>query len=285
MKPICVYHYPCADGFAAAWVFRRKFGDGVELVPGQYQKEPPAFTGRKIFLTDFSYKRPVVEKLLEQGNDITLIDHHKSALEDLDGLLPMDHSSLAHSGGMLAWKFCFPDEEPPQLLRHIEDRDLWKFELPGTREIQAALFSYEYDFDVWDTLMLQTPLQKLYEEGVALERKHWKDIRELLKLTRGYMAIGGLSMPVANMPYTLSSDACQELIKYFGTEAAACYFDTPEGRNFSLRAAKGSSVDVSEIAKMYGGGGHKNAAGFSVGTRHLLCHLRPVSVDLAVPQA
>lgn len=276
MKPICVYHHPCADGFGAAWVFHHKFGDGVELVPGQYQKEPPAFENRKIFLTDFSYKRPVVEALKAKGNDLVLIDHHKSALEDLEGVLPMDHCSLHHSGAMLAWKFCFPDREPPQLLRHIEDRDLWKFELPGTREIQAALFSYEYDLAVWDTLMLQTPLQKLYDEGVALERKHFKDIRELLKITQGRMAIGGLTMPVANVPYTLSSDACQELMKQHGTEAAACYWDTAEGRSFSLRSAKDGTVDVSEIAKLYGGGGHKNAAGFSVDNGHLLSHVRLV---------
>jgi nanoRNase/pAp phosphatase (c-di-AMP/oligoRNAs hydrolase) len=41
---------------------------------------------------------------------------------------------------------------------------------------------------------------------------------------------------------------------------AACYWDTPEGRVFSLRSI--GDFDVSEIAKQYGGGGHKNASGF-----------------------
>jgi oligoribonuclease NrnB/cAMP/cGMP phosphodiesterase (DHH superfamily) len=285
MKPICVYHYPCADGFAAAWVFRRKFGDGVELVPGQYQQQVPSFAGRKIFLTDFSYKRDTVEKLLEQGNDITLIDHHKTALEDLDGLLPMDHSSLAHSGGMLAWKFCFPGEEPPQLLRHIEDRDLWKFELPGTREIQAALFSYEYDFDVWDCLMRQceTPegLERLRVEGEAIERKHWKDLRELLKATQremifaappGMPTVTGVTLPVANIPYTLASDAGHAMATNHKAKAAACYFDTADGRQFSLRSLP-DGPDVSAIAKLYGGGGHRNAAGFKVPRGHWLASL------------
>lgn len=68
-------------------------------------------------------------------------------------------------------------------------------------------------------------------------------------------------VPVACLPYTLSSDAGHMMAK--GEPFAACYWDTPEGRCFSLRSAE-DGMDVSEIAKDYGGGGHKHAAGFRV---------------------
>jgi len=42
-----------------------------------------------------------------------------------------------------------------------------------------------------------------------------------------------------------------------------CPWDTPEGRVFSLRS-NDEGVDVSEVAKQYGGGGHRNASGFKV---------------------
>jgi nanoRNase/pAp phosphatase (c-di-AMP/oligoRNAs hydrolase) len=48
-----------------------------------------------------------------------------------------------------------------------------------------------------------------------------------------------------------------------GRAFAATYYDTDKSRVFSLRSSKGG-VDVGEVAKLFGGGGHKHAAGFSV---------------------
>jgi hypothetical protein len=153
-----------------------------------------------------------------------------------------------------------PNLHPPRLLLHVEDRDLWRFLLPKTREIQASVFSQPYDFAVWDALMT-APLDKLALEGEAIERKHFKDILELTKVVTRRMRIGGYNVPIANLPYTLASDAGHLLSQ---NEAfAGCYYDTPQGRNFSLRSAEGG-VDVSAIAKQYGGGGHRHAAGFRV---------------------
>ncbi len=73
------------------------------------------------------------------------------------------------------------------------------------------------------------------------------------------MTIGGWDVPVANLPYTMSSDAGHRLAQ--GEPFAACYWDTPNGRVFSLRSTD-DGLDVSAIAKQYGGGGHEHAAGF-----------------------
>jgi oligoribonuclease NrnB/cAMP/cGMP phosphodiesterase (DHH superfamily) len=167
---------------------------------------------------------------------------------------------MSHSGAVLTWEHFFPGQEPPPLLLHIEDRDLWRFALQNTRQIQANVFSFPYDFQVWDTLMAAAPAT-LATEGEAIERKHFKDIRELLGVTTRDMVIGGHRVPVANLPYTMSSDAGHELAK--GRPFAACYWDTPDGRVFSLRS-NDDGVDVAEVAKQYGGGGHRNASGFRV---------------------
>ncbi len=137
---------------------------------------------------------------------------------------------------------------------------MWRFSLPGTREITAALFSYPYDFARWDALML-TPLEALWQEGVALLRKHDKDVREMLRHTRRELIIDGYRVPAANLPPTMASDAGHILAA--GAPFAAIYIDTPSGRQFSLRSTD-ESLDVSEIARAYGGGGHRNAAGFRV---------------------
>ena len=276
MKPMIIYHGNCADGFSAAWCFWRKYHHDAEYVAGVYQQEPPDVTGREVFLVDFSYKRDVVEKMLLTADSVTLIDHHKTAIDDLAPLKAKWASDpgatgdnfgwfcdLERSGATLAWDYLFPDEARPLLLGHIEDRDLWRFKLPNTREIQANVFSYEYTFEQWDELMSadQVGLLKMTVAGAAIERKHHKDIVELVKVCKRRMVIGGNEVWVASLPYTLTSDAGHLMAE--GEPFAACYWDTEDGRVFSLRSQE-NGVDVSEIAKTYGGGGHKHAAGFKV---------------------
>ena len=267
MNPLCIYHGNCADGFGAAWVFKRFADREFDFHAGTYQDAPPDVTGRDVYLVDFSYKRPVVEAMLERASRIVVIDHHKTAIDDLQPLIDSRRieslCSLEHSGAVLAWRwFCGNnhDDSMPKLLAHIEDRDLWRFTLERTREIQANVFSHPYDFDVWDELM-ETDPQKLAEEGAAIERKHHKDIAELVGVVTRELVIGGYRVPVANLPYTLTSDAGHLLAK--GRPFAGCYWDTPDGRVFSLRSQE-NGIDVSEIAKLYGGGGHKHASGFRV---------------------
>lgn len=265
MKPLCIYHGNCADGFGAAWVFKR-FGEReYDFHAGVYQDSPPDVEGREVYLVDFSYKRAVVEQMREKATRVVLIDHHKTAIDDLAPLIESKAvealTSLDHSGAVLAWQYLRPhDYNMPMLLRHIEDRDLWRFALPGTREIQANVFSYPYDFAVWDELM-DRPVAELISEGRAIERKHFKDIDELVHVVTRRMVIGGHNVPVANLPYTLTSDAGHKLAK--GEAFAGCYWDTPTGRVFSLRS-QDDGLDVSEIAKQYGGGGHIHASGFRV---------------------
>lgn len=289
-KPLCIYHAQCADGFGAAWAVRRALGvDGVDFHAGVYQNPPPDVTGRQVIMVDFSYKRPVLEAMAEQAKSILILDHHKTAAEDLapfaveecgDGRLSytdvpgmwrdfeelgkpkiMALFDMKRSGATLAWDVFHPHERRPRLIEHIEDRDLWLFKLPGTREIQASVFSFPYDFAVWDELMLERNPESLRAEGRAIEHKHHKDIAELVAVSKRPMKIGGHIVPVANLPYTLTSDAGNLMAE--GQPFAACYMDTPKGRVFSLRS-KPEGVDVSEIAKAYGGGGHKNASGFTI---------------------
>lgn len=265
--PLCIYHGNCADGFGAACVVRAALGKDVEFFAGFYQNPPPKVDGRDVIIVDFSYKRPVMLDILDRAAKVTIIDHHKSAQEDLAGL--EDHPNkptilfdMEHSGAMLTWLYFFPSARPPMLLQHIEDRDLWRFKMPATREIQAALFSYPYDFDVWKKLMENEMVPSLISDGAAIDRKHFKDIKELLQIVTRPMMIGGHKVPVANVPYTMGSDAAHILCEQNPDATfAGYYYDKPIGREFGLRSLE-SGADVSKIAVQYGGGGHAHAAGF-----------------------
>jgi len=275
-RVVVIYHGKCADGFSGAWVCRRYLEKRkkelsvpmtIEYYPGVYQVDPPDTKGAIVYMVDFSYKRPVMQKIIDEASAVIHLDHHKTAIEDLAGLEApwyITRFDNDHSGAMIAWNYFFPNEEPPTMLRHIEDRDLWRFKLQGTREINAAVFSYDYTFENWDELMTQSAagIRQLENEGAALERKHFKDIKEMLDVVYTDINVGGYVLKCANLPYTLSSDAGHILCETqpFG----CCFYFKPNGVEFSLRSNDTKVVDVSEIAKQYGGGGHRNAAGFRV---------------------
>lgn len=262
---ICIYHGNCADGFGSACVVRRALGEDVEFYPGVYQNPPPDVTGKHVILVDFSYKRPVLEAMIKVAASVLILDHHKTAeadLKDLPGATVVFDQE--HSGAVIAWRHYFPGKAVPKMLMYIEDRDLWKFNLAYSREVAAGLFSYPYDFGVWMPIVFclhDGAWRDLRQAGEAIERKHHKDIAELLEVCKRPLIIGGFRVMAANLPYVFSSDAGHKLCAEgpFG----ACYYDTPEHRVFSLRSTD-AGEDVSAVAKLYGGGGHRNAAGFRV---------------------
>lgn len=279
MKPLCIYHGNCADGFTSAWVVRKALGDDVEFHSGIYGQPPPAIIGRDVIMVDFSYKRPVIDAMAKDAQSIFILDHHKTAAADLAGFdMPQvpdyyrDAGSprsiraifdMERSGAQVTWDFFNPGKPRPLLVDYTGDRDLWRFDLPFSREINAFVFANEYRFDYWDHLDRQLrdhmDVQRVAEMGGAIEKKHHKDVAELVGVTKRRMVIGGRDVPVANIPYTLTSDAGHLMAQ--GEAFAACYWDTPAGRVFSLRSTD-AGADVSVIAKSYGGGGHRNAAGF-----------------------
>lgn len=281
MKPLCIYHGNCFDGFTAAWAVWKRFGEDADYVGANYGEDPPDVTGRDVIIVDFSYKRPMLMEMVKAARTILVLDHHKTAEEDLSGLLaarsyePDDlimaaqldatfpiraNFDMNRSGAGLAWDF-FHHTPRPKIIDHVEDRDLWRFALPFTREIHAAMSSYPFDFWVWDEIAIKCDRGDLIAEGVAIDRKHLRDIDTLLKITTRRATIMGHDVPIANMPVTMCSDAGNIMAK--GEPFAATYYDGPTHRCYSLRS-NDAGLDVSMIAKVYGGGGHRNAAGFKL---------------------
>jgi oligoribonuclease NrnB/cAMP/cGMP phosphodiesterase (DHH superfamily) len=268
MTTLCIYHSECLDGFTAAWVVRRYFLrnslPNVEFHAGVYNEPLPDVFGKDVILVDFSYKRELMEILVQCAKSVLVLDHHDSAMRDLAGFTAPNLTmffDMERSGAMMAWHHFFPSENPPRLIRHVQDRDLWKFNLVNTKEIVAAVFSYAYTFENWDKL-IQTATSALAVDGIPILRKHYKDIKELLPVVSRQMLIGGHVVWVANVPKTMGSDAA-EIQHQHGQIFGAYYYDAEKHRVFGLRSGKGG-IDVGAIAFSYGGGGHKSSSGFRI---------------------
>ena len=165
MVPLIIFHslngaMHCDDGFAAAWVAHRAL-TGIEgepeLHPGIYGEAPPLgrAQGRQVFLVDFSYKRGAMQALVDVAARVTVIDHHKTAWEELKDFKPRDFElffDLVRSGAQLTWDYFYADAPCPELLNYIGDADLWIFERPFAREVQWGLRSYLQNLSTWELL-------------------------------------------------------------------------------------------------------------------------------------
>ena len=265
MVPLVIYHGNCADGFTAAWAIWKAHKDW-EFYPGKYQEEPPDAADREVWFVDFSYKRPVILEMAKTASFIHILDHHKSAEADLVDL-PENVDvkfDMNKSGARLTWGRFHPLEDIPWLVNYVEDRDLWKFRFEQTEEVSAYIFSHQYNFYTWSGIQAELESAKdresVVEQGRAILRKQTKDIEELLQ-NKFRFPIGGHTVWVANLPYTLCSEAGNILAEC--EPFAATFYLDGKSAIFSLRSDE-NGVDVSEIAKLYGGGGHKHAAGFKV---------------------
>lgn len=273
MKPLVIYHGNCWDGFCAAWVAKKALRD-IEAVPAQYGQPPPNCAARNVFMLDFSYPREVMRAVASEADAIVVIDHHKTAEAALVGLdeeyAPYLTTvfDMKKSGGRLTWEwftsmgYDLPTPHQPRvpwLVDYTEDRDLWRHALEGTQEINAALRSYPLEFDLWDQFEQKDPRSTFYYEGAAIRRREKQIVEEHVRNARIENFDGTWTVPIVNAT-TLFSEIAGELAK--GQPFAACYFDRQDGkRQWSLRSEP-NGLDVSEIAKAHGGGGHQHAAGF-----------------------
>ena len=263
MKPLVIHHSPCQDGFTAAWAVWLAHKDW-DFYPAKHGDPPPDLTGREIvYLVDFSYKRPVILEMATPERSIIILDHHKTAEADLVDL-PSNVSvtfDMNKSGARLAWEAFHPDDSIPFLVEFVEDRDLWKFRYPETKAFSAALFAEEYNFvtwKLWNDKANREGVEWAVQSGEAILRKAAKDTAELLA-NKFKVVIGGHEVWTCNLPYTFSSDAGNILAQ--GEPFGSTFYLDGGFAHFSLRSTE-DGLDVSEIAKSYGGGGHQHAAGF-----------------------
>lgn len=261
---ICIYHGGCDDGFGAAFAIWKRDGDSVEYHQGVYGAAPPDVTGLDVAIVDFSYKRPVMIEIAAKAKSVLVLDHHKTAQADLAGLAAECRNmivefDMARSGAMMAWQYFHPGKRAPKLFEYLQDRDLWLKQLPFCDEFTAALRSYPQEFETWDKL--SDDVNGLIQEGHAIQR-YYRTLIEGAKNHFYMRDIGGHRVPVVNASLFMASELAGELAE--GNAFAAVYAETDKHVTWSLRSRAPDGIDVSEIAKQFGGGGHKHAAGFKV---------------------
>lgn len=272
-----IYHSPCRDGLAAAWV-ASKFCPGIECIPATFGDPPPDVTCKRVLIADFSYSRDVLLDMVSKAMSILVLDHHKSAEEALVGLgggnLAVKFDMESSGAGMVLDYFLDHDADyhPAEdlvdamirLVDYVEDRDLWQWKMPKSREVSAALDSYPLTFESFDKAAFQFARDghfSLAEEGEAILRYQTRLIDRLVE-DRRRVSLGGHSVWAVNTA-VLMSEAANRLSEDPTSPFGITWYQNAEGLYcYSLRSRpEGSNFDTTSVAVPLGGGGHRNASG------------------------
>jgi oligoribonuclease NrnB/cAMP/cGMP phosphodiesterase (DHH superfamily) len=269
MNTYVIYHKNCYDGFGAAFCAWKIFRDGAIYIPMAYGEKLPEIPDYSfVYVLDFSFPRDILEELRSRKIYVLVLDHHKTAEENLKGLSYFIFDNN-RSGAKIT--FDYFSERTPALepyktfVDYISDRDLWKNELPHTNEFHAALSSYPRDFKIWDEIG-KSP-SKLIEEGGPILRHINTTVGMMCDQTfysTKFLVLGCGVVPCVNAT-GYWNEVCHELLaRNPQFPFVTTFFKRADGKTqWSLRSRTTEDFDVTRIAKEFGGGGHKHASGFT----------------------
>jgi oligoribonuclease NrnB/cAMP/cGMP phosphodiesterase (DHH superfamily) len=256
-----IYHANCVDGFTSNWVARKAFpSESLEFIPMHYKQPPPDVTGKDVYICDFSFPRQILLDMEDKAAKLVVMDHHKTAKEDLEGLdfciFDMDRSGAAITWDYFAWNKLLPVERH-WLVDYVQDRDLWTWKLPRSREVSDAISCRSFTFEAWDEMASKTA-HELAQEGEAIS-KYKATVLEM-HVNQAYITVlDGHEVPAVNAS-TLNSELGNILSRGYPFAVAWSYLGEGMFR-YSLRAT--SYFDCALLAAKFKGGGHQSAAGFT----------------------
>lgn len=289
MKHLVLYHANCMDGFAAACVaaqhiYGRDPDAAADFRPVQYGSPAPLeeAKGAFVYVLDFAYSVDEMRQLLQVAHLLHWVDHHDDQLrrDVVDALADEPTWALTKydtelSGATATWALLYPGIVSPEVLRYVQDRDLWTWGLRQSREVSAALDLQFRGADVWVWWepFLAASLDELKEVGTILRDHQRVRVESAMISAREwtYTTLGEASLPEGLKVYVVNSPAdiseVGEALCEDGADLAVMFFQAKAGHwVYSLRSRPNDrhpdGFDCRLVANANGGGGHRNAAGF-----------------------
>jgi len=256
---LIIHHRDCPDGFCAAFI-ASKVHPEAQLVGTTYG-EPPSlemFRGKNVLVVDFSWPRELTLALKAVSNSLQILDHHKTAEKELAGL-DFAKFDMNESGATLTWDWFHPGVPRPWYVEYVKDRDLWNWKLPSSREVSGFIMALPHTVEAWEGLE-SINSDKAGQLGAAI-KLHIDHYVEKVVAQHQLGTLAGHTVAIVNAAYPNISEVGNVLCDF--AEIGVGWFERADGMvQFSLRSR--GELDVSAIAKQFGGGGHKNAAGFQL---------------------
>ncbi len=275
--PLVIYHgHNCPDGFAsalAAWLFYEGKAEFLGLDHGNVRSvsDLPALQGRAVYILDFSFSADILRGIEERAAKLVLLDHHKSAAEQLTGFAcrcGVVHFDMNKSGSRLAWEFFQPNKPLPDLVRFIEDRDIWTWQYPESAGFLAALDMEPFDFAHWAAMATFDAEQVavFMARGQAMDEKFNKLATDIAESAQP-ICFNGQNGWMVNAPGAFHSVVGDMLSSKNGSFALMWCVSKEGVVKAGLRSQR--DFDCITLARSMGGGGHAQACGFKMGKERL----------------
>ncbi len=271
-RPLVIYHgRNCPDGFAsalAAWLYYAGKAEFLGLDHGDVKSldDLPALDGRAVYILDFSFEATLLRAIEERAAKMVMLDHHLSAAEKLTGFVcrcGVVHFDMKKSGARLAWEFFHPGKPIPDLVRFVEDRDIWAWQYPESAGFLAALDMEAFDFARWQAIadFDAAQLAAYIERGQAMDEKFAKLADQIAEGAQP-LVFNGVTGLMVNAPGLFHSLVGDLLCKKSGTFALLWTVDKNAVVKCGLRSKPG--FNCIPLAASMGGGGHAQACGFKM---------------------
>lgn len=254
-----------------------------------------------VIVVDYSFTKltkKYLNEIAEKAFGTLWIDHHKTSLEicydtdcTKDSLIYLEDNkvrlgtyfykivNMDYSGALLAYKLLYPNIKVPQILKYVDDYDRWVHKYPESKKVNAGFTAIDSYKDItssyWKLLLCNKNVTD--EKHKKLEEFYLKFL-----ITTGSIVLNYDRERYENIVKTMSYFVKIEHFPQYnvlainakGNSAVFCnrlededvdigllYYYDGYKYCYSIYSTK-EDVDVSEIAKYFGGGGHKGAAGF-----------------------
>lgn len=273
---LLIYHGGCFDGFTAAWLFHKAFPEAPTVGARYGEPLPEAVDDAEVWVVDFSYPEALMFELCGRAARVVWLDHHLTAKAYADRIAPHCGTcifDMERCGSMILLDHLAKDppigelwlhwSELRWLVEYVQDRDLWRLELPNTREVSAWIAAQPMTFEAWDELAANGRAAAIAHGGAV--QRYIDQYGRKARAEARYEWLDGHRVPTINLPYMNCSEHVGKLLEENpDAPFAAGYFRRADGRwQFSLRG-RDAGPSVAQVAEAYGGGGHRNAAGFEI---------------------
>lgn len=274
-KMKCFYHDDMDGKCAGAIVhkffkvdndYTKETGEECEFLRINYKDEFP-FDSIKpresIVIVDFSLqKEGEFQKLLGITDNVIWIDHHKTAIEKHGDLNVRGVRRDGTAGCELAWEYFYPREITPPVVKLLGDYDVWAFKYgENTNKLQTGirLYNTKPTSEDWSKWLNPDyyPTEELEKGEISLLYRN-NYYAGLAKSWAFFAEFEGYKAVVCNAG-SVSSQLFDSITEDFDIMMPFVF----DGKQWtvSIYSTK-KDIDVSEIAKKHGGGGHRGAAGF-----------------------
>lgn len=266
---LCLYHND-PDGQCSAAIVRRALGTGMAfhaLEIGDPLPWDSLDRADLVVIVDYSLSLEDMERIRARA-DLVWVDHHVTALERLGDAMSgvPGERSVDEAGCVLTWMTFFPGEPIPKAVVYIGDRDIWRHAHPETRPFGEGFYQLDADpthDDLWEPLLNddQALVGRIIADGKILYDARLHEIHQTIDVYGFEVAFEGHRTLAIN---DRGTGDMGEAIRQAGYDIAYCYVEAIRGgKRQTFVTLYSAAVDVSVIARKYGGGGHRGAAGFA----------------------